>query len=234
MHNKIIDIETNSNKLQERVDELTSATSYDTVKSVISKIKQTLYANKDIPGLCAPQIGENLRLIVVRLSKTETERFKVFINPIIVSSEGLHLSRETNPSFPGKQFIIPRKDKIHVAYQTPDGHVSSESYVGAYAEVLQQLIEMLDGILPSDYGLDLDDVGGPEAFDSASDNDKSAMLALYVNTIKDNYDKLISDINNNPDLMNLNKTIDFMTGMILGNITPINPESETSNNKDNN
>lgn len=219
-----VSIETDRSKFQERVDELTSSTSYDTVRNVVSRIKKALYANSELAALSAPQIGEDLRLFVVRLSRDENQRFKVFINPLIVSHEGLHLSRETNPCFPETQFIIPRSDKIHVAYQDTDGRVESETYIGAYSEIIQQMIDLLDGILLSDYGLDLADVGGYDVFDKSSDKQKTEVLSMYLSSIKDLSSKFSEEIENDDKLKNLNDTIKFMTGMIKGDITPINPD----------
>ena len=71
-----------------------------------------------------------------------------------------------------------------MAFQHEDGYVDSETYVGAYAEVVQQMIEMLDGIILIDYGLDLDDIGGPEAFDKASNKQKTELLAMYLEQLK--------------------------------------------------
>lgn len=228
MIEKPVTIITDLNELDERVDELTAAVSFDSVKHTVSELKRALYDNKDFVCICAPQIGEKLRIFVVRNAKSESDRFKVFLNPLIVSSEGLHLSRETNLSFPNKQFIIPRRNKVHVAYQTIDGHVTSETFIGAYGEVVQQMIEMLDGITLADYGLDLDDLGGVKAFDKASKKDQQQVLSVYLTNLKQYYTELAESIENNDDLKQLNDTIKFMTGMLTGDIVPVKKE-ETEN-----
>lgn len=216
----------------DRVDEINSSVSYDTIKHCVSKLKKVLYANPDYPAICAPQIGDNLRLFVVRTAKGEAERFKVFLNPMIISSDGLHMSRESNISFPNKQFLIPRKNKLHVAYQAIDGQVASESYAGAYAEVIQQMIEMLDGITIMDYGLDLDDVGGPDAFDSATKKSKTELIALYLDSIKSLSADLATEIENTPELKYLNDVIDFNTGVLKGDITIITKSTEETEKSD--
>ena len=144
---------------------------------------------------------------------------------MVVSSEDkIHLSRETNASLRNKQFIIPRKDTIHVAYQEPDGHVNSETYTGPYGEVIQQMIEMLDGILLSDYGLDLDDVGGPEAFDKASKEDKAQLVQMYLESLKEGSSSLTTEIESDEDLKKINDSIDFLTEYIKGDIKPVDKE----------
>lgn len=224
MKNEIIKIVTDPAAFEERVDEIDGSTKFETVKHVVSKLKNALYDHPETAALCAPQVDSNLRLFVVKLSRKEDNRFKVFLNPIIVKSEGLHLSRETNPSFPDKQFIIPRRNKLHVAYQTEDGHVSSETYVGAYSEVVQQMIEMLDGITLADYGLDLDIVGGPAEFDNATDEEKAELIDLYLKNLSEQSNELATMIAEDPELNKVNKTIDFMAGLLDGTITPENPQ----------
>lgn len=227
MKNKYIPIITDITKFESRIDEIDSSVSYDTVKHVISEIKKALYNNSSIPALAAPQIGHMLRLFVVRTSKTESDRFKVFLNPMIVSSEGLHLSREICASIPDKEYIIPRKNTVHIAYQAANGEVCSETYSGAYSEVIQHMIELLDGITLADYGLDLDDLGGAAIFDKASKKQKTEAIALYLDTLKNYSSDLMKEIESDPELKNLNDTISFMTGMLTGDITPIESNDDT-------
>lgn len=221
MKNEIIKIVTDLDRFNERIDEITGEISYATIKHCISRLKQALYDNPKISALCAPQIGENLRLFVVKTARTEDRRFKVFLNPMVVKPEGMHLSREINASIPNKEFIIPRRNSVHVAFQHEDGYVDSETYVGAYAEVVQQMIEMLDGIILIDYGLDLDDIGGPEAFDKASNKQKTELLAMYLEQLKNMSSSFREEIENSPILNILNKNIDFTAGVLAGTITPV-------------
>lgn len=225
---KIID---DVSTLNSRIDEISGTTNVENVKSAVSDIKKTLKDNADVVALCAPQVGYPLRLFCV---KTADGTIKPFLNPIIVSSEGLHLSRETNPSFPNKQFILPRKDKIHVAYQDMMGVANSETYSGVYAETIQQMIEMLDGILLSDYGLDLDDLGGVKAFDKASKADKEKAIQMYLEHLKTTYSGLKEDIEKTPSLKWLNDEIDFLTGVLAGDIKPVDKDGKiASKEKDN-
>jgi len=233
MNNDFIPIIKDLNAFSERVDEINADISYETIKYVISKLKRALYANHNIAALCAPQIGENLRLFVVKTAKTEDQRFKVFLNPMVVKPEGLHLSREISASIPDKEFIIPRRNSIHVAFQAEDGQVNSETYIGAYAEIVQQMIEMLDGITLADYGLDLDEVGGPAAFDKAPKKDKAELMSAYLEYLKTLSKNFKEQIENDPKLKDLNKRIDFVAGVLAGTITPFvgNDEVKTERNE---
>lgn len=215
-----------ANNFNEQLATITAQDSFDKVKHVISDIKRTLYDNPEVVALCAPQIGEQLRLFVVRNGKQDSDRFKVILNPLIVNHEGLHLSREVNPSLPDKQFIIPRYNKMHVAYQTFNGHVTSETFVGFYSEVVQQMIEMLDGITLADYGLDLDDLGGVEAFDKATKEEKTQVLAAYMDHLKNKLGLLQEEINSNESMKYINDLIDFNTEVLKGNIKPLDENGD--------
>lgn len=221
MSNYILKIITDLDKFQNRVDELNNVTSYDAVKHTVADLKRTLKSNNDLVALCAPQIGTNLRIFCI---KTADNKIRAFLNPLLVSGEGIHLSREVNPSFPNKQFIIPRKNKIHVAFQEVNGEANSESYEGAYAEIVQQMIEMLDGILLCDYGLDLDDVGGPKAFDKASKKDKETLIQMYLDSLKEYSTSLGKEIEENPELKQINDNIEFMTKFLEGEIKPVDKD----------
>lgn len=222
MSNYVLKIVDDLSKFQERVNEINSRTSFEAVKHTVADLKRTLDANKDLVGLCAPQIGINLRIFCVKMSNNKV---KAFLNPMIVSAEDkIHLSRETNASIKGKEFIIPRKDKVHVAYQELDGHVNSETYSGPYGEIVQQMIEMLDGILISDYGLDLDDIGGPEAFDKASKEEKEQVIQMYLDSLKTYSSDLAKQIDDNPDLKKINDNIEFLTKYLEGDIKPVDKE----------
>ena len=217
----MIKVITDLNKFIERTDEIDSATSYDAVKQTVSDLKKVLNSEKDYVAICAPQIGLDLRLFIVKRAKgtSEDSRYKVFLNPIRVSSKGLHLSRENNLSLPDQEFIVPRSNEVHVAYQEIDGRPNSETFIGAYGEVVQQMIDMLDGITLADYGLPID-----EDFDKASDKDKTAIIQMYLEFLNKRYNILTEEIENNPELKNLNDIIKFQTGILDGSITPVKKE----------
>lgn len=227
MSKKLVSIIEDLKAFENRVDEITSSTSYDAIKHTVSELKIALYDHPKAIGLCAPQIGYNDRLFVVRTSEAEKagdSKFRVFLNPILVSHEGMHLSRETNLSMPNKEFIVPRYNKIHIAYQTIDGHITSESYIGPFAEIIQQMVEMLDGITLFDTGLDLDLVGGPEAFDKASNKDKQTVISMFLDSVKKKAAEYKEEIENNSELKEFNRTIDFMSGVLAGDIKPVDEE----------
>lgn len=201
-------------KNMERVDEISGRTSLKEVKEAISIIKTELRKNKDLVCLAAPQIGKELRLFVV---KTNDRDFKEFLNPMVVNkSKEQHLSRENNPSVSKRDYIIPRANEIHLAYQTYDGHIQSETYKGPYAEVIQQMTELLDGITLKDYGLEV--IPG---FDKATDDEKTQIIQMYLDSLRNMSDALMECINSDPTLKQINDTIDFNIGLLNGTIKPL-------------
>lgn len=228
MKNKYIPIITDLTKFDERVTEIMGGVSFETIKAAVADIKRVLNDVKESVCLCAPQIGYDLRLFVVKTAgpiNLGDSRYKVFLNPMIVNKEGLHMSREVNLSIPDREFIIPRYDTIHTVFQEIDGRVNSETYKGFYAEVVQQMIEMLDGITIADYGLEID-----ENFDKASKEDQAAIIEMYLKSLKIEYINIKKEITEDKELNIIDKTIDFTTEMLKGNIKPIDAEGNVVEN----
>lgn len=221
MSNYILKIVDDPNKFVDRVPEILGDISHDQVKHVAADLKDTIQANKDLVALCAPQIGQSLRLFCVRFSDN---KIKTFLNPMIVKQEGLHLSREVNASLKDEEgklqeYIIPRHNEISVAYQQTDGRVEVDQFKGILAEVIQQMVEMLDGILLSDYGLPVLD-----GFDKATKEEKEQIITMYLDSLKAEHKGLKAEIESNPELKNINDNIEFMKGVILGDIKPVDKD----------
>lgn len=221
MSNYILKIVDDPAKFAERVPEILGDTSYEQIKHVAADLKDTIKANKDLVALCAPQIGQNLRLFCVRFSDN---KIKTFLNPMIVKQEGLHLSREVNASLKDEkgnlqEYIIPRHNDISVAYQQTDGRVEVDQFKGILAEVIQQMVEMLDGILLSDYGLPV-----LKGFDKATKDEKQQIITMYLDSLRAEHKGLKEEIDSNPELKNINDNIEFMKGVILGDIKPVDKD----------
>lgn len=223
-------IKTDLNRFNERQDEIGSTADSKYIKETINILKSELRQNKDLTCLCAPQIGKNYRLFVV---KTADKTYKEFLNPMIItSSKERHLSMEQNPSFPNKTFICWRHDNLHLAYQKENGEVSSETYKGPYAEVIQQMVQMLDGVLLSDIALDLDDVGGLEAWNSASQDEKIEVMQMFSEHLKLESKSLNKEIKENPELKLIDDNINFQTQYLKGEITLLDKEGNPINKKE--
>jgi peptide deformylase len=108
-------------------------------------------------GVAAPQIGVNLRAVVINYAAT----FRFMINPEIVSrsEEGsefyegclslpLCTSSRTKTYEGGK---VARPDKVTVRYLLDTGEEKTEEFVDFVAHVVQHEIEHLDGIFYVDH-----------------------------------------------------------------------------------
>lgn len=181
------------------------------ILKVVNDIKDTLRANPNLVALAAPQIGIKDRVFCIRFANGD---IRAFINPmIVVPSKDIHLSRETCASLPGKEYIIPRSNEIEVAYQTPTLQSQQNKFLGAPAEVFQQMVNLLDGIVLSDIGLEV-----LPGFDDLSEEDKTTILNMYIDSLKSKTSSLEKEIKTTPELEQINKAIDFLTDVAVGKV----------------
>lgn len=205
---KIID---DKNKLSERILETNIHFNNKILISAIKEVRDTLHNNPYLTVLAAPQLGKQLRFFCMKFAGGD---IRTFINPIIMKSKGLHLSREICPSIPGKEFIVPRNDEITVAYQTPVGNNESNIFKGAPAEMFQQMVNLLDGVLIDDFGLEV-----LEGFDDLSNEDREEILNLYIDSLKEYNIILQKEIEEDEELKEIKRATDFLTSVALGETT---------------
>lgn len=210
MANYVLKISTDLDKLASRCDEISPFAEEARVTKIVNDLKDTLINNPKLVALCASQLGHFVRIFCIKFANKE---IKSFVNPMITKSEGLHLCREFNPSIPGKEYIMPRNDKIIVTFQTPTGKIEENIFEGVVSEVIQQQINMLDGVLLSDFGLEV----LPE-FDKASKEEQDEVINWWLDDLKLKNDKLTKEIDSNEDLTKVKKAIEFMTKVASGEI----------------
>ena len=211
MADYVIKIITDLDKLSERAEEINPYTEEAKVRKIVNDLKDTLIANKEVVALSAPQIGSPYRIFCVKFADNE---LKSFVNPMITKSEGMHLCREVNASLPGLEYIMPRSNRIILRFLTPTGVISENIFEGAVAEVVQQQMQLLDGILISDFGLEVI----PE-FDKATDEEKQQVINMWLDSLKTQNKELNDEIDANEDMSKVKKAIDFMTKVATGEIT---------------
>jgi len=122
------------------------------VRDLVRDMKETMLSLNGI-GLAAPQVGVNLRVIVIqtivigKLSSPVQE----MINPVITSysSEDVEIE-EGCLSIPGEYLMIKRPHRIHVKFQDLSGKYKKWNLKGLEARVVQHEIDHLDGILMSE------------------------------------------------------------------------------------
>ncbi len=117
------------------------------IQKLLDDLADTMY-NAPGVGLAAPQIGENVRVLVVDISTKEEEKSLMeLINPAITDSSGTQKSEEGCLSVPGFYGNITRRKKITVEAVNRDGEKFKIEAEDILARVLQHEIDHLDGIL---------------------------------------------------------------------------------------
>lgn len=100
-------------------------------------------------GLAAPQVGENIRLIVfdcVNITMNSMDSGFMFNPEIIESSDECSIADEGCLSFPKVFVKVKRNLKIKVKYIDIAGRPMVRSYSGLAARVIQHEIDHLNGI----------------------------------------------------------------------------------------
>lgn len=95
-------------------------------------------------GIASPQVGKNIRVIVVNTS----HRPECYINPVITKkSEAMVESEEGCLSVPGQYGLVTRHKKVTVEAYSRHGKRLTLELKGFPAIVFQHEIDHLDGIL---------------------------------------------------------------------------------------
>ena len=110
---------------------------------------ETMYAEGG-SGLAAPQVGQSIRLIVVR---GQQEKFVALVNPEITGRTGAEIKgHEGCLSIPGYLALdVPRIERVHISTKNLLGHAYSFWTEGYPARILQHEIDHLNGILMIDH-----------------------------------------------------------------------------------
>ena len=204
---EILTIENNEIQLSERSMEIDTKNQAIEMREIISAVKNTIRKN-NLSYLSAPSIGYQRRIFAINFNDLE---IKTFINPIIATAKGLHLSKEISNVIPNKTYIRPRNTEITVMYQRPTGQPESRKLVGLAADVFQQCMDDLDGILLSDIGLEID-----EDWDTLSDEDKQEVINAYLDSLDLKEKELRKEIESDKDLKKISDAIDFMSSVYKG------------------
>ena len=129
----------------------------DEVRDLVSNMKETMLSENGI-GLSAPQVGVNLRVIVIQLMSAGklVGPVQEMINPVITNySEDTMEYEEGCLSIPGEYIRIDRPRSIHVKFQTLSGKYKKWYLKGLEARIVQHEIDHLDGRLMTDYEWEL-------------------------------------------------------------------------------
>lgn len=138
-------------------------------------------------AMAAPQLGENLRIIIVRddLDNKDNNTFTALINPEIIRAEGKNVKDyEGCLSVPSIYGLVSRPDKVKVKALLEDGNEVRLKANGYLARTLQHEIDHLNGILFIDH----------------IKNDKNAFFRMDKNGDLQKIEDYETEIKNNKEL----------------------------------
>ena len=119
------------------------------LRDLIDDMLETMYAAKGI-GLAATQVDVHKRVLVTDVSEGRDEP-RAFINPEILSRDGVETSQEGCLSVPGYYDDVERAARIRIRALDRDGKSFEEDLDGLLAICVQHEIDHLDGKLFVDY-----------------------------------------------------------------------------------
>ena len=114
----------------------------------VSRLAATLLATQNGYGLSAIQVGVPARIFVLAWPK---DRWSVFIDPVILKSEGECESTEGCLSLPGVIRKVKRFQYIEATFMDASGIRVKQSFDGLLAVAFQHEMDHLNGILLTDH-----------------------------------------------------------------------------------
>jgi len=98
-------------------------------------------------GLAAPQVGQSIRLIVVKTGSEENGEIVSLINPHVVAASGTQDGMEGCLSLPTLRGKVQRHQQVTVQGIVPDGSEVSLEAEGQVARAFEHEIDHLNGVL---------------------------------------------------------------------------------------
>lgn len=119
----------------------------ENLRQLATDMLETMYAAPGI-GLAAPQVGENIRLLVIDVTSGREDGHKlILVNPEVAEAAGRQREEEGCLSLPGITAVVERPSKVLVKAQDLDGNPVEIEGEELTARVLCHEIDHLDGIL---------------------------------------------------------------------------------------
>ena len=197
-------------KFDDRCDEINPKKQNAEMRETILAIKEVMEAKK-LSALAAPQCGYRHRIVCLKFGDKQPI---TYVNPFITKVNGFTLSKESDISIPNKIFIVPRNVEVEVQYCTPLGQWMTQKMTGMTAFVMQRMINMLDGLLISDIGLEID-----EEWDKATDEERAEVIKAYCESLDITMKDVQKDIEDSDGtLKKVYSAIKFTEGVNSGKV----------------
>ena len=113
------------------------------IRKLVRDMADTMYAAPGV-GLAATQVDVHKRVIVIDISEGKDE-LRVFINPELLSAEGLAECEEGCLSVPGYYDKVTRAARIRVRAQDEHGETFEHDAEGLLAVCIQHEMDHLQG-----------------------------------------------------------------------------------------
>lgn len=199
-----------ADKLSTRLDEFNVMENQEEVAEIVTSLTEYLESH-NIKGIAANQLGYDKRAFALKF----IDDVQVYFNAMITSTNGLHTAVEDDPSLPDKQFLVCRNDEIKLNYQTQFGTYEEVSY--SYkdgGDLIQHLVQLTDGLLISDFGLEVFD-----DFLNAAEEEQQEVAKMYLEHIKVQSEQIQKEIDEDPEAKKIQDAISFITKAASGEVT---------------
>lgn len=208
-------ININKEYFRDRCDEvnLFDETISKDVHKVIEDLRDTLIAHKELIALSAPQIASKYRIFCMKFAGNDV---RTFINPLIIERKGVKLNQEQQigfSEFDNNTYFTFRSAELTAGYQTPTGKVETNKFTNEACVVFEQMVNLLDGVFVSDFGLLKED-----GFDDLSEEDKKEIFTMYAQSLKARSEQAEEELKNDKEFAQLDKLTKFYTQYSLGNV----------------
>ena len=118
----------------------------DELRELIEEMIEAMVED-DGAGLAAPQVGESIQLIVVKIDWEEDSEIVSLINPRVVGASGTQEGMEGCLSLPTLRGKVERHQQVTVQGIAPDGSEVSLEAEGLVARAFEHEIDHLNGIM---------------------------------------------------------------------------------------
>lgn len=118
------------------------------IKNLVKDLKDTVKEHKGL-GLAAPQIGHNLRVMVVNLNHGTEQAIQLpMVNPkVTFFSDTKSIAEEGCLSLPGIYVNVERSTNIMVEFLTAENQKQTLHLKDLNARIVQHEVDHLDGVL---------------------------------------------------------------------------------------
>lgn len=185
----------------------------DEGKEILARLLDVFEQNPEVIALAAPQIGINKRIFGIRFN----DAVKFFINPIITKKSGLVIAPEVFLSAPGKEYLIGRPKELTVIYTNQNFAYEDNKLLDGAARLFDQMAQLLDGVLPSDLGLESDiELDGSLA--DATEDELASYCEIWKQYVTIKLSKLEEEINSNEVAKSMYQELKLSESVINGRI----------------